>query len=379
MRLFPDPADYPENRFFALDFLRGVDMLVLIAWAAIGHAIGTACRLGPGFMSMFEHPWIGFTLWDFIHPLFMFVVGAALPLAMLKRLEDGRARGVYWRHVLVRIAMLWVLGGLVQCRWLTFDPMLMTPYGNTLQTIAVGYFFGALVLPLKSRFWRCFWPVAAAFLHGTVVHFGGDYTQSGCWACRFDVAVWRWMLPAGHAAIDIDGWVRYATTPMYFFLVACGMEATRILAEPGRSPWRKAGLLTAVGSVLSLAGVFFHLWIPYMKHIFSMSFSFLTMGLCFLLLAATYVVTDIWKFRRGTGIVLLWGQCSLAAYVVGSMFPEAFMSVSRTCLAGLPRILGQSPLVEILYAVGAMVAMTFFLGLWRLGRGLKRVDANRYL
>ena len=235
------------------------------------------------------------------------------------------------------------------------------------------------MLPLKSRFWRCFWPVAAAFLHGTVVHFGGDYTQSGCWACRFDVAVWRWMLPAGHAAIDIDGWVRYATTPMYFFLVACGMEATRILAEPGRSPWRKAGLLTAVGSVLSLAGVFFHLWIPYMKHIFSMSFSFLTMGLCFLLLAATYVVTDIWKFRRGTGIVLLWGQCSLAAYVVGSMFPEAFMSVSRRCLAGLPRILGQSPLVEILYAVGAMVAMTFFLGLWRLGRGLKRVDANRHL
>ena len=98
-----------------------------------------------------------------------------------------------------------------------------------------------------------------------------------------------------------------------------------------------------------------------------------------MLLAATYVVTDIWRFRRGTGIVLLWGQCSLAAYVVGSMFPEAFMSVSRTCLAGLPRILGQSPLVEILYAVGAMVAMTFFLGLWRLGRGLKRVDANRHL
>ena len=375
MKLVPDPNAYSPKRLFALDFLRGADMLILVAWLAIGSAVGEAYGLGPGWMAQFDHPWIGFSLWDFIQPLFMFVVGAAVPLALAKRLTDeGKAGWTYWKHVLSRIAMLWLLGGVVQCEWLTFDPLKMTPYGNALQTISVGYFLAALVYPIRRTWIRLAIVLAGVAAYEIPLHLAGDYTMYGNWAVRFDMVIWRAILPAGNVFLDTHGWTRFSTTPMFLFLCACGMESTRLLQREDCSAWKKAGVLAAVGLAMCLFGVF--LWkvigIPLIKHIFSASFAFLAQGLCLMLLAATYVVTDIWKFRRGTGIVLLWGQCALFAYFMSHVFPGSYWSVSEKCLQGLPRLVSDARLVTVLNAVGAMVVLTFFMAVWRLFRQARK-------
>ena len=377
--LLPDPGAYSENRLFALDFLRGADMLVLVAWLAIGSAIGNAYELGDWWMDQFQHPWIGFTLWDFIQPLFMFVVGAAVPLAMAKRLgDDGRPGREYWKHILSRIAMLWVLGGLVQCNWLTFDPLKMTPYGNTLQTISVGYFLAALIFPIRQTWLRIAIVLAGVAAYSVPLHLAGDYTKYGNLAIRFDMVIWRAILPEGNIFLDTDGWARYFTTPMFLFLCASGMESTMLLKRGDMSQWKKAGVLAVVGLSMCLFGVF--LWkglgIPLIKHIFTPSIAFLSEGLCVVLLAVTYVVTDIWKFRRGTGVVLLWGQCALFAYFVSHVFCGMYTSVTARCLQGLPKLISDERIIKVVHAVFSMAVLTFLMAVWRQFRASMKNRGN---
>ena len=50
------------------------------------------------FMRQFEHYWGGFTAYDLIMPLFIFMCGAAIPLALPKRLDaEGRPTAAFWK------------------------------------------------------------------------------------------------------------------------------------------------------------------------------------------------------------------------------------------------------------------------------------------
>ena len=47
----------------------------------------------PGWLTwQLDHPWEGFTCWDIIMPLFIFMCGAAIPLSLERRLERNGGR-----------------------------------------------------------------------------------------------------------------------------------------------------------------------------------------------------------------------------------------------------------------------------------------------
>ena len=83
----------PAKRIHSIDALRGFDMfflmqedpaLIMAIWTALGLPFKDALA------KQLDHtPWIGFTAWDFIAPLFLFVVGLAIPLAFKRRLDRG--------------------------------------------------------------------------------------------------------------------------------------------------------------------------------------------------------------------------------------------------------------------------------------------------
>ena len=105
-----------SERLFSLDFLRGLDIFLLTVVSVIMYVVNDNYGLPKILMDQLGHPdWIGFTAYDMIMPLFIFMCGAALPLALPKYLEsDGRASLSYWWRVLKRVAMLWALGMIAQ-------------------------------------------------------------------------------------------------------------------------------------------------------------------------------------------------------------------------------------------------------------------------
>ncbi|HYO81121.1 MAG TPA: DUF5009 domain-containing protein, partial [Bryobacteraceae bacterium] len=109
----PRPAERTETaRVVSLDVFRGLTMILLIS-----HAFGIpeAMRGQDSWIAaQFEHvKWVGCTLWDLIQPAFTFIVGAAMPYALGRRLREGQSRGQVFGHVLWRAALLIALSNVL--------------------------------------------------------------------------------------------------------------------------------------------------------------------------------------------------------------------------------------------------------------------------
>ncbi len=153
-QLSPAPANV---RLLSLDALRGLTMFWIIGGSDVLLALVTCLSSSAAVVDtvkrQLDHPrWEGFVAWDAIMPIFLFVVGAAMSLALVKRVEQGQPLGpTYWR-IARRVAVLWILGIVVQhlryhARWPELEVFSKPElYSNTLQAIAVGYLVTSLAL-----------------------------------------------------------------------------------------------------------------------------------------------------------------------------------------------------------------------------------------
>jgi len=358
-------SSHSDKRLFSLDALRGLDMIFLCVVQPIAVAAATALGCGDAtvhpFMRQFDHYWGGFTAYDLIMPLFIFMCGAAVPFALPKRLTPaGRPTGAFWKHVAARFALLWILGMVCQGRLLSCVPSQFVYFSNTLQSIAVGYVIAALVLLIRRRAVQIAAPFVLAAVYGLLLHFGGDYSEQGNLAMKVDMFFVRLIQPCGH---DTEQYTWYLTSLMFGAMTLCGMNATQILRSE-RTPWRKAGLLATLGASLTAGGLLLE-WtgVPCIKHIFTLSFTAQAMGVSVLLLAALYVINDIWRCRRGWGLVLLFGQNALAAYVLGEIFRRVSHSASQAVFGGLAKRFG-APWDAVVLQVGIAVLLTLALKVW---------------
>src|SRR5512139_605459 len=112
-----------NERLGSLDVLRGLDLFFLVFMQPVLKAVEKAVNT-PGmkeFMKIFEHAdWQGFTLWDIIMPLFLFMAGASMPFAFAKYIEAGKKTDLYIR-IGKRVVLLFIFGMLCQGNLLAFD------------------------------------------------------------------------------------------------------------------------------------------------------------------------------------------------------------------------------------------------------------------
>ena len=145
-------------RLVSLDALRGFDMMWIVGADALG---GAFRQLHGGAVSrilgeQLEHsPWAGFTLYDLIFPLFIFMIGVSLTFSLGRVVaQEGRhgaLRRVFKRAVLMFALGLIFYGGLSH----GLDQMRVM---GVLQRLALCYFFASLLyiyVPLRGRIAVC--------------------------------------------------------------------------------------------------------------------------------------------------------------------------------------------------------------------------------
>ena len=137
------------GRVVAIDALRGFDMF----WIAGGSELVLTLiaifkdPVPDWLKHQFEHSnWEGFTAWDLIMPLFLFVVGAAMPFSFARRIDEGQSKGQLYAKLFRRTIVLFVLGMAVQGHLLDFKLSTLHVFANTLQAIAVGYLIAGIVM-----------------------------------------------------------------------------------------------------------------------------------------------------------------------------------------------------------------------------------------
>ena len=372
---FPDPASYAPSRLFCLDVLRGLDMFYLavlapfLNWSLFRFHLPECTApewlrlLLTHNQSAFAPTATGISLHDFGQPLFLFVCGAAVPFALPKRLRaDGAPTAAYWKHVFYRVALL-VFFACLNRDLLKFDIGYFMPQADTLMVIAAGYLAASLSILVRSAAARWLIPVGLAAVHWAVQQFCGDYTWDGNANFAIEKVVFGGF---GNSIKGVDSTRHYAfaLTSLGFAAVSMfGARAAEILLSE-RTQWRKAGLLTGIGAVMCVSGSVCSIWIPAIRHIYTLSFTLTTTGLSFLCLAALYVLTDIFKLRKGTGPLLLFGTCSLFVWEVAVFGYPVVRALATRLGEGLPNLFGDGVHRLVWIGMCEMVVIAVSAVLW---------------
>jgi predicted acyltransferase len=349
--------DGPSARIASLDALRGFDMFWIIGGDAIFRSL-PAISDAPWtrfLAAQVEHkPWAGFTFYDLIFPLFLFIVGAVFPFSLLKRAEKGESRKSIYFHVVKRSLIL-ILLGLIAGGVLGFDFAAMR-WAGVLQRIGICYLLVALlVLNTKVKtqigvfvgILLVYWAVMAFV--PVPGHGAGAMTPVGSLHSYIDQKV----LP-GRISAEFYGpgdSLGVAST----FPAACslllGVFAGYWL-KSGRSGKRKTLGLAAAGTVCLALGYVWGLAFPIIKHIWTSSYVVWAGGWCLLLMALFYWLIDVKGWSRWSFFFVVIGTNAILVYF-GQQVVD-FDGISRFFLNGVER--HAAILAPLVIPVGALAA-----------------------
>jgi predicted acyltransferase len=353
------------GRIVSIDALRGFDMF----WIIGGHGIVVSTAhlfyddpLPQWLTYQISHPaWLGFSAWDMIMPLFLFISGTSMPFSFAKRIARGARKADLYRKIFTRTLVLFVLGMVVQGYLLELQLDKLHIYCNTLQAIACGYCVAAILMLNVG---------VVAQVATTVV------LLLGYWALMMFVPF------AGHAAGTLEPDANLALfvdemilgrfrdgTSYTWILSGLGFAATVLLGtlsghllKSGLRPLAKVASLTVAGLLCLALGWAWGfcqspLQFPMIKHIWSSSMVLWSGGWCFLLLAGFYLVIDVMGLRKWSFPLVVIGMNAIAVYVAAHLIN--FHQISDALVAGLARHMGTSG--EVLRDVSAVLVIWLIL------------------
>jgi predicted acyltransferase len=359
------------GRVASIDALRGFDMFWLIGGQEVTVAlVGLfACPIPSWLQAQMDHvAWEGFSAWDLIMPLFMFIVGAAMPFSFARRVEAGQSKPTLYRKVLLRTVVLFLLGMIAQGNLLDADLSKLYLFCNTLQAIAVGYLVASVALielPVLGQIVLCIGLLTAYWLLMLLIpvpgHGAGIYEEKANLALYIEelvFPVFRDHRPVNAAYTWVFSSLTFSAT------VLLGVFAGHVVRRPVGG-WKKVGWLVAIG-VSCLAGgwVWSQNWMgawrcPIIKHIFTSSMVLWACGWSYLLLAGFYLLIDVFGWRRWSFFFNVIGSNCLLAYMAVHLID--FRHIADGFVGGVARNLtgaGNSVLQAIGETLGSLAAFS---------------------
>ena len=343
-----------SQRVESVDALRGFNFVSILcgdgAMVAVGEMSrdkGPVVRTVGGFLAdQFTHaPWEGLRFYDFIFPLFVFLTGVSIVLA-LPRWVEREGRGGAHLRVLRRALILYLLGfiyyggvsdGWDEVRWL-----------GILQRVALCYLFAALMFlnfNLRGMIAACVALLVGYWALMTFVPVPA--IGAGSFAPNANLADWidAHCLPGKLWDETRDPEGLLGTLPA---IASCllGVFAALLMRDVRVPAQRKSLWLIGAGIVLVVAGHVWALQFPIIKGIWTSSFVLVTAGYSAILLGAFHQLVDVWGFRRWTTIFVWIGTNAITLYMVHNLVN--FAEVSQTLAGG-----GVSQFLDWLVTPGA--------------------------
>ncbi|WP_395739648.1 acyltransferase family protein [Prosthecobacter sp.] len=308
----------PQARLLSLDALRGFDMCWILGLSAVVTKVLGRAFPGNGLVAeiaaQFKHvDWEGFRFYDLIFPLFLFLAGVSMAIALPKRVaRDGKGAAV--RHLMARALILVALGilasgglkdGVEHIRWLgVLQRIGIASAAAGLMSLWLGA--RGLTLATATLLIVYFWLLRCVPMPDV----GTGHFAEGVNLTNYLDSVW---LPGRKYDGDHDPEGILSTLPA-IATALLGVLAGRWLTGNARPARKVVGLIVA-GAVMIALGWAWHPFFPVIKKIWSSSFVLVAGGWSAVLLGVFYWSVDVRGWRRGIAPFLWVGANPIALYL----------------------------------------------------------------
>jgi len=361
---FTPPAGIPAprtGRLVSLDALRGFDMFWITGGTAILMGLGKGIHrpFFDRFLEQFDHvPWQGLHFYDLIWPLFMFIMGAAIPLSVAKRRAQGESDRTLLLHATWRAVVMFCLGTVTQGNLLLFDWSKFRPCYSVLHGLAAGYLIAAIVaVKLKAKWHAAAIAVFLLAYWAVVMLIPVPGVGAGVLTPQGNLPTYVDQLVLGHLHYGENTW--FLTYPSFGASVLLGMLAGHLLMSD-RAPRSKIFRLLLAGALSLVAGLVWSLSFPVIKLMWTSSYVLISAGLSFMALALFYWIIDVLGYKRWAFGFIVIGMNSIAVYIATEVFD--FRHVGNVFVGHLLPHLGHwASLVEATAAFAVVWSILYWM------------------
>ncbi len=327
--LRPAPEQVPQPkasaRLLSLDAYRGFIMLLLISE---GFGLGVLSSY-PGWQwlaNQVDHvAWEGCTFWDLIQPAFTFMVGVAMPFAFAKRVSQGATNWELFKHVAWRAFVLILLSNIYSNWGRTTG--LRLQFINVLSQIGFGYLLCFLITRLRFKpqvgvalgILIGYWAIYVAFPGPN-----GPWSQEGNIGALIDLKILGYNYSGFYTTINFIG---NAMTILF------GYWAGMLLLTK-KSHKEKLQILVACAVAGFAIGLALEPFIPMVKRLWTVSFTFFSAGWVILMLAAFYWIIEVKQVKRWAFAFLVLGMNSLFVYSLAQIGIKGWLNRGLASFTG---------------------------------------------
>jgi len=357
--------DFSEGRILSIDALRGFDMFWIIGGSELAIAL---LSLGKSnwFMriaAQFRHSaWNGFTFYDLIFPLFLFIVGLTIPFSLSKyRKENSINFKTAYLRIFRRAIILFFLGLLVN-GFLDFNFAEMR-WPGVLQRIAICYLIAAiLVLHIPPRFQFLtigiitgliligYWLVFK-YIHAPGVAAADYLTREGNLAGYID----RLLIP-GRLYYEYGDNEGLLSTLPALATTFTGVLTGKLLKSSKNQIFKLKWMLIS-GLVALVLGILWNFSFPINKILWTSSYVLISSGCSLFLLCLFYWLIDYKGYKKWAFPFIVIGVNAITIYVAQALFD--FGIIVNIFIHGFVGYLG--PAQDIFFLVCLISAKWLFL------------------
>lgn len=356
-----------SKRLYSLDALRGFDMFWIMGAGGVFSQLAkiTDSPIWEGIANQLSHPaWNGFTMYDLIFPLFLFMAGVSTPFSINSQRKRGKSRNQLLLRV-IRRGLTLVALGIVYNNGLKLLPLEEIRIPSVLGRIGLAYMFANIIYLYAGKKFQYIWFVGILLGYWLILKFTsapgfalGDLTMEGNFASYID----RLIIPGKlHKGIhDPEGLI--ATIPA-ICTGLLGIFTGNLLRSDKFAPARKALIMAAAGLILLGLAQLWNLDFPINKNLWSSSFVLHTGGISLLFMSLFYYIIDVLGYTRWAFFFKVIGMNSILIYISGRFINWGY--TTNALFEWLGQLFGEPYSVVVLGICAIMVKWMFLYLLYK--------------
>lgn len=363
-----------KERLISLDVFRGLTLILMTI-------VNNPGSWSDVYSPLLHAEWHGCTPTDLVFPFFIFIMGAAIPLAMPEKKWDSTTLN----KIFIRSLRMFCLGiffnffGKIQLFGLDGIPLLI---GRLLITAAVGY---ALMADLNSKL-KNYLAIAIFAIYIFLAYGGFEAYETvrlpgvlqriaivyfvasllylktsqrtqilvivglllGYWATMTLVPAPGFEITNLEKGTNLAAWVDSVSLKNHMWESTktwdpegvlstipaigtglIGLMIGQLLNSPS-TKIEKAKMMFLFGLVLIGLGLIWNIFFPFNKSLWTSSFVLYTAGLASTIVSLLYYCIDIANLKKGTKVFLLWGVNPMIVFFLSNITPQALSMIGIT-------------------------------------------------